>query len=49
MPVSGPGNDVVHIDLPGRYRPLYQRAHYRENSTRWRRITRFVSDERIDW
>lgn len=28
------GNDVVSIDPPGRYCPLYQRDHYRENATR---------------
>src|SRR5262249_11198683 len=29
------GNEVVFIDPPGRYCPLYQRDHYRENATRW--------------
>ena len=42
------GNDVVAIDPPGQYCPLYQRAHYRVNSTRWRKIERFVSNEQID-
>ena len=43
------GNDVVAIDPPGRYCPLYQRDHFRRESTRWRKIQRFVSDERICW
>ena len=43
------GNEVVKIDPPGKYCPLYQRDHYRENSTRWRKIDRFVSNERITW
>jgi DUF1680 family protein len=43
------GNDVVAIDPPGRYCPLYQREHYRQDSTRWRKIERFVSNEEIHW
>ena len=43
------GNDVVRIDPPGQYCPLYQRAHYRENQVRWRGKTRFVPDETIEW
>ena len=43
------GNDVVSIDPPGRYNPLYQRQHYRDDEPRWRRFNRFVSNERIDW
>jgi hypothetical protein len=43
------GSEVVKIDPPGKYCPLYQRDHYRENSTRWRKVTRFVSDELITW
>ena len=43
------GNDVVAIDPPGRYCPLYQREHYRANETRLRSIERFVSGENIYW
>ena len=43
------GNDVVSIDPPGRFHPLYQRQHYRDNATRWRSMERFVSDETIHW
>ena len=43
------GNDVVKIEPPGRYCPIYQREHYRVNSTRWRQMERFVSQEVIHW
>jgi hypothetical protein len=39
------GNTIVHIDPPGRNCPLFRRAHYRENQTRWRQIERFVCDQ----
>jgi len=37
------GNSIVFIDPPGRYYPLYQRAHYRENKVRWVKRTRFIA------
>ena len=43
------GNDVVHIDPPGRNQPFYQRDHYRENATRWKETTRFVAERTLDW
>ncbi len=43
------GHDVVSIDPPGRFCPFYQRDVYREHVVRWRRATRFVSDEQIYW
>ncbi len=43
------GNEVVAIDPPGRLCPLYQRDHYRQDGTRWRKIERFVSSDRIYW
>ena len=43
------GNDVVAIDPPGGYCPLYQREHYRQNATRWKSTERFVSSEDIYW
>jgi len=43
------GNEVVHIDPPGRCCPLYQREHYRVNTTRWRKVRRFVSKEILHW
>lgn len=43
------GNDVVYIEPPGKNCPLYQRVHYRENYTRYRKIARFVSEQLVDW
>jgi len=41
------GNDVVSIDPPGVYHPLYQRQHYRKDEPRVRKVTRFISDETL--
>ena len=43
------GNEVVSIEPPGRYYPLYQRQHYREDAPRWRKVSRFISDESVAW
>lgn len=43
------GNDVVRIEPPGKHCPLYLREHYRQDSTRWRKMERFVSNEAIQW
>lgn len=43
------GNEVVYIDPPGKYCPLYQRDHYRQKETHFRKTTRFVSDKFIPW
>ena len=43
------GNEVVSIDPPGRFCPFYQRDHYRENTVRWKEVTRFISEENILW
>jgi len=43
------GNEMVSISPPGRLHPLYRREYYRDSTPRWRKITRFVSDEQIDW
>ena len=43
------GNEVVFIDPPGKIHPLYQRSHYRENNTRWKKIKRFVPDKHLDY
>ena len=43
------GNDVVAIRPPGKVCPFYQRAHYRQNATRLRKIERFVSAEVFPW
>jgi hypothetical protein len=43
------GNDVVHIDPPGKYSPLYQREEYRENKARTKKVERFVGEQQIAW
>jgi hypothetical protein len=45
------GNTVVSIDPPGRYYPFYvrDRAHYRQELTRWKKVTRFVASEVLEW
>jgi hypothetical protein len=43
------GNEVVVIDPPGRYAPLYQRDHYRERGARWHQMERFVPEQPIEW
>ena len=43
------GNTVVDIDPPGRHCPLYQRAHYREDQVRWRKVKRYVPDTFVRW
>jgi hypothetical protein len=43
------GNDVVHIDPPGKYCPLYQRDKYRENKARTKTVERFVAEQQIEW
>ena len=43
------GNEVVSIDPPGRYYPLYQRDHYRQDTARMRKVERFIPKEQVDW
>ena len=43
------GNTCVAIDPPGTSLPLFQRDHYRDDVTRWRKIERFVSEHTIEW
>ncbi len=43
------GNEVVDIEPAGSDCPLYQRAHYREDQTRFRKVERFVSEQPIYW
>jgi hypothetical protein len=43
------GNEIVAIDPPGQYAPLFQRDHYREDRARWRKIERFVADNPLYW
>jgi hypothetical protein len=39
----------VHVDPAGRFCPLYQRDHYRTNTTGWRKEERFFSNEIVHW
>jgi len=43
------GNTVVAIDPPGRYCPIYQRDHYRQDHVLWHTVDRFVCDETVEW
>jgi hypothetical protein len=43
------GNDVVQIDPPGRFCPLYQRQKYRDDLPRTRKVLRFVASQEIPW
>ena len=43
------GHEVVDVHPRGTKRPLYQRAHYRQGETRWRKVTRFVPARQLDW
>ena len=43
------GNTVVSIDPPGKYFPLYQRGHYRQGETLYRKVTRYVPDDELSW
>jgi len=43
------GNDVVHVDPPGKYHPLYQRNDYRTGKPRLQKVTRFISSQEFPW
>jgi len=43
------GNDVVKIDPQGINCPLYQREHYRNGQTLWKKVKRYVPDSEIKW
>ena len=43
------GNDVVHIDPPGKNNPFYQREKYRQNEVQWKTVERYVAEEPIEW
>ena len=43
------GNTCVAIDPPGVNVPLFQRDHYRSDTTRWHKVTRFVGKNEIEW
>ena len=43
------GNTVVSIDPPGKYHPLYQRGHYRNGKTLYRKVERYVPRSEMSW
>ncbi len=43
------GNDLVSIEPRGKVRPLYEREQFRESEPKYRRVTRFISNETIKW
>ena len=43
------GNEIIDISPPGKICPIFNRPHYRDDTTRWRKIERFVSDEVFEW
>jgi hypothetical protein len=43
------GNDVVAVDPPGKYSPLYQRGHYRTGRPLYQKVTRFISAQDVAW
>ena len=43
------GHEVVFIDPPGKLCPLYQRDHYRDDVTLWKRTTRYLDEQRLAW
>jgi hypothetical protein len=43
------GDTVVRVDPPGKIGALYQREHFRAGQPRMREVTRFVSDETLEY
>jgi len=43
------GNEVGAIEPRGKWCPLFERDHYRDDNPRWRKITRFVSAGTVRW
>ena len=43
------GNDVVNIEPQGKYCLLYQRDKYRSNKVQWKKVQRFIPENKIDW
>jgi hypothetical protein len=43
------GNEVVHVDPPGKYALMYQRGHYRTGEMLYRKVQRFVSADEFPW
>ena len=43
------GNEVVDIKPEGTLSPLYQRDHYMRGPVRYKKVTRFLAKETIEW
>jgi hypothetical protein len=43
------GNEVVDVDPPGKYLPLYQRGHYRTGRSLYQKVSRFVAQQDVSW
>jgi hypothetical protein len=43
------GDTVVAVDPPGVTGPLYRREHFRQSEPAWKEVTRFISDEGIEY
>ena len=43
------GNDVIGVDPPGVDAPIYRREHFRANTTRWKKVTRFAPEKSFRW
>ena len=43
------GHDIVFIDPPGKLCPLYQRDHYRDSITLWRKSSRYNAEQVLSW
>jgi hypothetical protein len=43
------GNTCVAIHPSGSNAPLFQRQHFRNDTTRWRKDTRFISRQTLEW
>jgi hypothetical protein len=43
------GNDVVAVDPPGKYCPMYQRGHYRNGEPLYQKVTRFIASQDLPW
>ena len=43
------GTTVIDVDPPGRDGAIYRRERYRQDQTRWKKVTRFVPEREFRW
>ena len=43
------GTTAIDVDPPGRDGAIYRREHYRQDETRWKKVTRFVPEQEFRW